>query len=192
MSFVNFLSLSILKSAFGKIPTVKRQRGVTFFEMNAKPFLVTICEALKKHSLEAILVGNAAAALQGAPVTTIDFDFMFRDTPANRTKLKKIAVSLDAMILRPYYPVSRLYRVVNDSLGLQVDFMPHLHGITSFASLRSRANEIQIDSVKVLTADLGDIIKSKRAAGRKSDKAVLPVLTKTYEVIKKKKGSKGS
>ena len=37
--------------------------------------------------LEAILVGNAAAALQGAPVTTLDFDFMFRKTPVNLKKL---------------------------------------------------------------------------------------------------------
>jgi hypothetical protein len=32
----------------------------------------------------------AAAALQGAPVTTVDFDFFFRKTPANLKKLKRI------------------------------------------------------------------------------------------------------
>jgi hypothetical protein len=44
--------------------------------------------ALSAVRLEAILIGNAAAAIQGAPVTTVDFDFMFRATPANLAKLK--------------------------------------------------------------------------------------------------------
>ena len=36
---------------------------------------------LEKAGLEAVLIGNAGAALQGAPVTTVDFDFFFRRTP---------------------------------------------------------------------------------------------------------------
>lgn len=65
-----------------------------------------------------MLIGNAAAAIQGAPVTTLDFDFMFRDTPANLRKLKGVAASLEAVILRQFYPVSKLYRVVDDASGL--------------------------------------------------------------------------
>jgi hypothetical protein len=34
------------------------------------------------------MVGNAAAALHGAPVTTLDIDFMFRKNPTNMRKLK--------------------------------------------------------------------------------------------------------
>jgi hypothetical protein len=59
---------------------------------------------MQKHGLEAILIGNAGAAIHGAPVTTIDFDFMFRDTPDNMRKLKAVAKELKAVILRPYYP----------------------------------------------------------------------------------------
>src|SRR5262249_22474818 len=77
----------------------------------------------ERHHLEAILVGNAAAALQGATVTTIDIDFLFRRSPANIRKLKAIADELDAVVLRPYYPVSPLWRVVRDSDALQLDFM---------------------------------------------------------------------
>lgn len=50
--------------------------------MNAERILVRVADALAKCRLEAVLIGNAAAALQGAPVTTLDFDFMFRRTPA--------------------------------------------------------------------------------------------------------------
>jgi hypothetical protein len=64
-----------------------------------------------------VLIGNAAAAILGAPVTTPDFDFMFRDTPTTMRKLKGVASILDAVILRPFYPVSKLYRMVDESFG---------------------------------------------------------------------------
>ena len=52
--------------------------------MDAQPILARIAKALARARLEAVLIGNAGAALHGAPVTTLDFDFFFRDTPANR------------------------------------------------------------------------------------------------------------
>ena len=36
-------------------------------EVNACPYLARIAELLQRHSLDAILVGNAGAAIQGAP-----------------------------------------------------------------------------------------------------------------------------
>src|SRR5262249_54987235 len=134
--------------------------------MNAEPLLKSIVTALGETRLEAILIGNAAAAIQGAPVTTVDFDFMFRATPRNLEKLKRFARCLDAMILRPYYPLSGLFRVMNDERGLQVDFMPTIHGVKSFNSLRSRATQVGVGGQLLWVADLRDIIASKRAAGR--------------------------
>ncbi len=147
--------------------------------MDAGPLLDSVAAALAGARLEAILIGNAAAAIQGAPVTTVDFDFMFRRTPVNLEKLKKFAAKMDAVILRPYYPISALYRVMNDERGLQVDFMPSIHGVKSFNSLRSRAQKIEIGGQDLWVANLADIIASKRAAARPRDKAVLEILEKT-------------
>jgi predicted nucleotidyltransferase len=156
--------------------------------MNAEPLLNSIVAALEAVRLEAILIGNAAAAIQGAPVTTVDFDFMFRATPVNLGKLKKFAHRQGALILRPYYPVSALYRVMNDDRGLQVDFMPAIHGVKSFNSLRSRAEKIDIGGHSLWVAHLADIIASKRAAARPRDRAVLEILEKTLN--EKKRSSK--
>jgi len=147
--------------------------------MNAEPLLTRVAASLASARLEAVLIGNAAAAIHGAPVTTLDFDFMFRETPLNLTKLKRFARDLDATILRPYYPISKLYRVVDDERGLQADFMPVIHGVKSFNSLRSRAHQVWIAGNSLLIADLKDIIASKRAAGRPRDKAVLEILETT-------------
>ncbi|MCI0747455.1 MAG: hypothetical protein L0Y58_18785 [Verrucomicrobia subdivision 3 bacterium] len=154
--------------------------------MNAEPLLSSVVAALAEVRLEVVLIGNAAAALQGAPVTTVDFDFMFRATPVNLAKLKKFAKRMDAMILRPYYPMSALYRVMNDDRGLQADFMPVIHGVKSFNSLRSRAEKIELAGRGLWVANLADIIASKRAAGRARDRAVLEILEKT---LREKKSS---
>jgi hypothetical protein len=149
--------------------------------VNARPLLDRIAESLAGAKLEAILVGNAAAALQGAPVTTLDFDFMFRKTPVGLRKLKAFARELDATILRPYYPASDMFRVVNDDLGLQVDFLVVLHGVRSFESLRRGATPLVLGRSTLLVASLNDIIKSKRAANRPKDRAVLDVLQATLD-----------
>lgn len=147
--------------------------------MSATPLLRLVLQAMQKHGLEAILIGNAAAAIHGAPVTTLDFDFMFRDTPTNMRKLKAIAKELKAVILRPYYPVSKLYRMVDDAMGLQVDFMPVINGVRSFESLRSRAVRTQLENSPLLLASLKDIITSKKSASRPRDLAVMEVLERT-------------
>lgn len=149
--------------------------------MDAKPWLLEVGRALQKVDLEAVLIGNAAAALQGAPVTTIDLDFMFRKTPGNLRKLRRLADELEAQVLRPFYPLSNLFRIVRDDDGLQIDFMPTIHGIRSFEGLRDRAVLVDVDGVPLRVATLADIIKSKKAAGRPRDRAVMDVLERARE-----------
>ena len=155
--------------------------------MNARPILTTLARVLNEQGLEAVLIGNAAAALQGAPVTTLDFDFLFRKTPRNLRKLKAVAKSLGAMVLKPYYPASDLLRVVRDEDSLQLDFMTTIHGVKSFESLRSRAFRADFGGHSLLVADLADVVRSKRAAGRPRDKAVLEVLERTLSEKKEDK-----
>jgi predicted nucleotidyltransferase len=147
--------------------------------MDASPILRDALGALNRARLEAVMIGNAAAALHGAPVTTVDVDFMFRETPGNLRKLKAVARDLGAVIMRPYYPVSKLYRLTNDDRGLQLDFMPVIHGIRSFEGLKTRASLIRIDGEQGLLACLEDIIRSKKSAARPRDVAVLPILQQT-------------
>lgn len=154
--------------------------------MDAEPILEEIVRALDECGLEVILVGNAAAALQGAPVTTLDFDFMFRKTPANLRKLKVLAQKLSGRILMPYYPSSDLYRLVVEESGIQLDFMSRLHGIRSFESLRSRAAKATFGGHPLWVADLRDIIRSKETLGRPKDLAVLEILEKTLDEKEKK------
>jgi hypothetical protein len=113
--------------------------------LDSGPVFIAVARALREQDLEAILIGNAAAALHGAPVTTIDLDFLIRKTPANLPKLRRIAKALGAVIFTPYYPVSGLFRLIRDDDSLQLDFMTGIHGVRSFNSLRSRATEVDFE-----------------------------------------------
>jgi hypothetical protein len=59
--------------------------------------------------------------------------------------------------------------------------MGTIHGIRSFDGVRDRASVIEIAGAPILVASLDDIIRSKRAAGRRRDLAVLEVLEKSRE-----------
>jgi hypothetical protein len=155
--------------------------------MDAKPLLVEVGRSLRLAKLEAVLIGNAAAALRGAPVTTIDFDFFFRKNPRTLRKLRAFADVLSAAVLRPYYPASDLFRVVRDDDGLQVDFMARIHGVRSYEGVRDRAQPVVVDGESLLVATLDDIIRSKRAANRPRDRAVIELLESARE-----EASKGS
>ena len=156
--------------------------------MNAEPMLIVIARLLARHRLEVVMIGNAAAAIQGSPVTTMDIDFMFRKTGGNMRKLKALADDLKAVVLRPYYPASQLYRVTRDRDGLQLDFMAKIDGVRSFESLRGRASTVPFGGHGLLVASLRDIIlKSKERAGREQDLAVLPILRRTLHEQEKDK-----
>jgi hypothetical protein len=153
--------------------------------MDAEPVLRLVARALAARRLDAVLIGNAAAAIQGSPVTTLDLDFLFRKTPRNLQKLKRIADDLGAVVMRPVYPASDLYRIVRDRDSLQLDFMSRIDGIRSFERLRASAAPIAFGDAELLVASLRDIIRSKKAAGRPQDLAVLPILQQTLDEIEK-------
>lgn len=137
--------------------------------MNAEPLLSQVAALLKKRRLPAVLIGNAAAALQGSPVTTMDLNFMFRKMPATIAKLKRMADDLDAVVMRPFYPASGLYHIVRDRDGMQLDFMSKVDGIRSFESLRARASRVEFKGGELLVADLRDVSAvRKRRTGRRT------------------------
>ena len=133
-----------------------------------------IARALQHHNLDAVLIGNAAAAMHGAPVTTIDFDFLIRRTPRNRKKLSGVAGDLHATLYRPFYPASRVLRLMNDDESLQVDFLDEADG-HSYEGLRKRARQVKVGNAAIQLADFADIIGVMGATDRPPDRAALKI-----------------
>jgi predicted nucleotidyltransferase len=152
--------------------------GMSFEES----ILLEVMRAVHAVKLDAVLVGNAAAALVGVPVTTQDIDLFVRDTPLNQEKIKQFATALGDHVQasRPFEPVSRMIRL--EGLAVDVDFVFNLSSRAKFESVKSRAQTIDVEGVKMQVADLKDVIEAKRAAARPKDLATLPLLEEFLRV----------
>ena len=58
--------------------------------------LAALLAKLSDANVEFIVVGGAAAVLQGAPITTNDLDIVHRRTPENVARLLELLLHLDA------------------------------------------------------------------------------------------------
>ncbi|MFA6566916.1 MAG: nucleotidyltransferase [Victivallales bacterium] len=151
--------------------------------MDSKNLLVEIAEAFAQAKLEAVMIGNAAAAIQGAPVTTMDIDFCIRDTDETVSKLSSVAKQLDAKLIS----YGTFFQIQAPEKELYLDFICNVLGVKSFDTLMKRSNKVSFDGCYSLNvALLEDIIKSKKLAGQDKDLAVLPILERTLKVKNEK------
>lgn len=142
--------------------------------------LSKILKAFRKVRLEAILIGNAGAALQGAPVMTQDIDFFVRDTELNRKKIRDFAEVLGLSLYKRDEAISEV--ITAEGKDLIVDFIFRLAPDQKYESIRARAKRIKIGDHFCLVADLEDIINSKKATGREKDIVVIKLLENTLKV----------
>lgn len=84
---------------------------------------------------------------------------------------------------------SSLFRVTDEDLTLQADCLGTIHGIRSFEGARKRASLVEVGGAPLLVLSLEDIIKSKTAANRDKDRAVLPTLKATLRARQAKKST---
>jgi predicted nucleotidyltransferase len=150
--------------------------------------LIALAKALRSATLEAIVIGNSASMLNGAPVTTQDIDLLIRDTKPNRRKLARFADEIGGSAPMPVSDLSKV-QWIEGRLAVPVEIhYDRISGGLTFTSLRSRAQVVVVGREKLLVASLADVIRSKAAAGRPKDRAVLPILRDTLAVRKKLEG----
>jgi hypothetical protein len=117
-------------------------------------------------SVDGSIFENIAGALREVRlIATEDVDLLVRDTRLNRQKLRKL--------------VERLGGVGMTDI--------HEPGKLTFNWLRSRSIKMTIGRQTLRVASLEDVIRSKEAAGRDKDLAVLPILRQTLAVQKARK-----
>jgi hypothetical protein len=151
-----------------------------------------ILRVLERYEVDYVLIGGLAATLYGSPHVTTDVDITPDVDRANLGKLAAALVDLDARIRTVGEPdglpfdrsAEMLARVSLLNLttragDLDLAFEPH--GTQGYRDLRRRAVDIQVHGVQVPVAALGDVIRSKEAAGREKDRLTLPTLRRLLE-----------
>jgi hypothetical protein len=143
------------------------------FTTREQRFLKTLLD----EGIEFMVVGLAAAALQGVPAVTQDIDLWFaRRDDKMIEALGKAGVS--------YIPPSENNPplLVGEAADL-FDIVVHMHGLGSFEEERAGAKIVEVGQIQLPVLALDRIVVSKQATGRPKDLAILPVLKDALKVI---------
>ena len=142
---------------------------------------VTFLQALVRHKVDFMIVGLAAAALQGAPVVTQDVDLWFRSLPDP---------GLEAALRECrgiYVPPTASTPPMLAGRGIELfDIVVRMDGLGDFETERAETIKLALGRSKVLVLKLERIIASKRAAGRGKDQLVLKVLEDALKTIQER------
>lgn len=154
--------------------------------MDAKPYLDRIAERFAAANLDAVMIGNAAAAINGAPVTTLDVDFMVEQTAENYRKLAALAQQMNCQFVElKLVDDNYMYRLFHRTEPLVVDFLFAPAGLGDFAAVRRNSTEVLFGGHPLRIAALEDILASKKAAARPKDLASIPILEMTIDERRK-------
>jgi len=152
-----------------------------------------LLEVLERHGVLYVVIGGLAAELRGSPYVTRDVDVTPARTRENYVKLAAALRELEAKLRVPdldqplevplderSFDQGTTWTYVTKHGYLDVALLPD--GTKGYDDLRRAATREQLtDTVTVSVAALSDVIRSKEAAGREKDRAVLPVLRQVLE-----------
>lgn len=146
-----------------------------------------VLDVLTHHQVDFIVVGGVAAVLCGAPISTVDVDIVHAREPDNVNRLLAALSALDA---RYRDPGGRVLRP--DAAGLSgdghhllmthagpLDVLGRIGASESYADLIAESVEYRLETMTVRVLGLPALIRTKEAAGRPKDQAVLAILKRT-------------
>jgi hypothetical protein len=146
-----------------------------------------IFATLDRHGVRYVLVGGLAAVLHGASHLTTDVDVVPEESKVNLERLSAVLRELDARIRVVGEPDGipfdhsaeslarvRIWNLQTSKGDLDIAFEPS--GTRGYDDLARDVVVMRVRGIDVPVASLADVIRSKEAAGRARDRAVLPGL----------------
>lgn len=135
---------------------------------------------LTRLKVDFMIVGLAAAALQGAPAVTQDIDLWFKDL--NDPRIREALERVGGIYVPPTASTPPLF--AGRSVAL-FDIVLRMDGLRSFDQESQASALVRLGGTKVRVLTLARIIASKRAANRAKDRLILPVLEDALATLKK-------
>jgi predicted nucleotidyltransferase len=144
------------------------------FEFVLTPAERALLQALDALGVRFLVVGMAAALLEGAPGTTQDLDLWLGSVDESR--LREAARRAGGF----YTSGFGIGAPAVGGAGLdRLDLVTTAHGLDSFDDEYQRAREFDLDGLRVRSLSLERVLASKRATGRPKDLAQIPLLEAT-------------
>ena len=153
-----------------------------------------ILEVLARHEVRFVVIGAFAASLHGSPVRTGDADITPAAGAENQERLASALTELGARVRVAGEPEgfafdssgealsrAQIWNLITPHGDLDISFVPS--GTQGYDDLIRDAVTYEIAGVHVKVASLADVIRSKEAADRPKDRAVLPTLRELLAVI---------
>jgi hypothetical protein len=145
---------------------------------------------LARHRVDFVVVGAAAAVLEGAPLTTFDLDVVIDPRSANRSRLLGALDEVEAVY---YDPAGREIRPTKERLESnrtnlfetrlgRLDVMRKIGREAGWEDLLPRSHAVALGELVIRVLDLEAVIETKEAAGRDKDRAALPLLRETLRL----------
>ena len=157
--------------------------------------LIATLRALQDGGVEFILVGGLAAVLNGAPVDTFDIDVVHSREAANVDRILPVLEALDAIFRMQ--PERRLkpnasHLASPGHLNLMtrygpLDLLGTIGRDLGYQDLISHSIELAIsEGLRIRVLDLETLIALKEELGGEKDRAMLPILRRTLEEMRKR------
>lgn len=148
-----------------------------------------LASAFGRNGVEYLFIGKSGAILYGFPDTTQDVDIFPRKDPENG---KRLVAALEELGFEIEDPLERAILEGKDFIQIRggpfdVDLVFAPDGIESFEEAEKRSELIE---GRFPVAALGDIINSKKAAGRQRDREVLQRLVAFHKFLEESEKEK--
>jgi hypothetical protein len=133
---------------------------------------------LAAAEVDFVVVGGVAVVVQALPRFTRDLDVCYSTDAANLERMAAVLSDIGARLRGvdedlPFVPDARLLRqtqilTLTTAEG-ELDLLVDPAGAPPYATLRARADDIDLDGLTIRVASIGDLLAMKRAAGRPQD-----------------------
>jgi hypothetical protein len=161
-----------------------------------KPSFLDLLASLHTHRVDFVVVGGVAALIEGAPITTLDLDVVYRVDTGHISRLLRPLEALDARYRDPAGPhlvpsedslAANRLNLLETSAG-PLDVMQEIGDGWRYEEVVRRSVKRSLETLEVSVLELEAVIESKVAANRAKDRAMLPVLRATLDELRKTRG----
>jgi hypothetical protein len=146
---------------------------------------VAALRILAAHNVDFVLIGGVAARLWGSPTVTRDLDICYAREPANLERLaaalKEMRAGLRGVKEDVPFRLDARTLAAGDHFTFKsdvgdIDCLGTPTGTSGYGDLRTGAERMDVDGLKVWVTSLADLIDMKRAAGRPKDRIEVEIL----------------